>query len=483
MYRQYLIAIVIAAVASMLAMGAVEHWKRLETGGGAPRASSPGLAQPNVVLIVVDALRADRLDAVRNGEPVMPKLARYGRENVRFMNATTACTWTRPSMASMLTSLYVDTHQVYFGPDARHPENEGPNDRLPISCETLATYLKKAGYSTSAVQTNVNCAASLGFAEGFDRYEELGAVTADKVTDHALGQLNESGAPFFLYVHYFDPHIPYDPPEAYRKIFGFPPSLPPEELKIVTDFMDYFWDHIDHVTGHSDHRAFTELSDAAKNAVRTLYDGESRFLDDELARLLEGIRVKQPNTVVVVTSDHGEHFWEHGRLGHGLTEYREELDVPLILSGPGQIPKAIVTPVETVDIVPTIAALLHLKPNPRWQGVNVFSRTEDRPAFSLTKGCWPAAHTDLGAVLQGSLKLIADRRTGQVELYDLAGDARETRNIASDRPEDAEKLKALLAEHRTASMQARAANPSTPSSASLLDPAIVEQLKAIGYIR
>ncbi|HOV74067.1 MAG TPA: sulfatase [Candidatus Hydrogenedentes bacterium] len=483
MYRQYLIAIVIAAVAAMLAMGAVEHWKRLETGGGVPRPSSPGLAQPNVVLIVVDALRADRVDAVRNGEPVMPKLARYGRENVRFTNVATACTWTRPSMASMLTSLYVDTHQVYFGPDARHPENGGPNDRLPAACETLATYLKKAGYATSAVQTNVNCAASLGFAEGFDRYEELGPVPANTVTDHALRQVGESNAPFFLYVHYLDPHIPYEPPEAYRKIFGFPPPLPAEELKTVTDFMDYFWDHIDHLIGNTDRRAFTELSDAAKDAVRTLYDGESRFLDDELARLLEGIRARQPNTVIVITSDHGEHFWEHGRLGHGLTEYREELDVPLILSGPGQIPKTIDILAETVDIAPTIAALLHLKPNPRWQGVNVFSRPEDRPAFSLTNGCWPAAKTELAAVMLGSLKLIADRRTGLVELYDIAEDPRETRNIASDRPEDAEKLKDLLAKHRNAAMQARVAGPSAPPAAAPLDPAIAEQLKALGYVR
>ncbi len=482
MYRQLLIVIVITAIATMLAMGAVEHWRRMGTSGGAPQPSAPGLARPNVVLIVLDALRADRLDAMRNSEPVMPKLARYARENVRFTNAVTACTWTRPSVASILTSLYMDTHQVCYGADLRH-QIKGNDDILSKDCETLATFLKKAGYLTTAVQTNANCVQALGFAEGFDQYEFKGNVTADVVTDCALQQLTRIAAPFFMYLHYIDPHIPYEPPESYRNLFGFPPAISPEELAIVTNFLDYFWDHIDHILGYKPHRTFPELSQEAKEAVQTLYDGESRFLDDELARFLATLQRKQPNTIVVILADHGEHFWEHGCLGHGLTEYREEMDVPLILSGPGLIPKNIGALAETVDIVPTIAALLHLKANPRWQGIDLFTRPNDQPAFSATRGCWPSTRIELEAILLGSLKLILDKTTDQAELYDLATDPHEKHNLAAARGTDLDKLKALLAQHRQANIKARLATPSPADTKTQLDPALLDQLKSLGYVK
>lgn len=480
MYRQFLAIIVMAAVIWMVAMSAVERWDREDADGRAAQLGDRGPGRPNVVLVVLDALRADRVDAVRNGEPVMPHLAQYARENVRFTRAISPCTWTRPAVASILTSLYVDTHQVVYGRDPRYPDT-GPDDSLPKTCEGLATFLKKAGYATYAVQTNANCAAPMGFAEGFDRYDYAGFVPGDVVTQRALDQLKIAASPFFLYVHYMDPHIPYGPPEAYRKLFGFPPALSSEELKTVTNFMDYFWDHVDLFTGNKPQRGFAELSSEAKEAVRMLYDGDVRFLDDALDRFLTRLHERYPNTFVIVLADHGEHFWDHGALGHGLTEYGEELDVPLIVSGPGLRSAAIARRVGTIDVAPTVAALLHLEPNPRWQGSDLFLDRKEAPVFSLTRSLNPSFNTDFETVVLARLKLILNNRNGQLELYDLAADPLEMQDLAVERRADAEKLKTLLLQHREACIQARieGITPSRPE----LDPALIDDLRSIGYVK
>lgn len=480
MKRQVVGIVVVAVVASLLAADAARRTKTSEhpiTPAPVPvRSATP----PNVVFIVLDALRADRIDAVRNGEPVMPHLARFGTENVRFTRAYSPSSWTRPAMASIMTSLYVDAHQVNFGPGA-HTGPDAPNDMLPKSAETLGQFLKKAGYATSAVQTNANCTRALGFAEGYDRYEELGSVGAKAVTDQALAQLALAKAPFLMYVHYIDPHIPYQPPEAYRERFGFPPALSQEELKTVTNFMDYFWDHVDVYRGVKSQRDFAELSPEAKEAVRTLYDGEARFVDDELARFLSTLRQERPNTIIVICADHGEHFWDHGCLGHGLTLYGEETAVPLFISAPGMAPKTIDTVTNTIGIVPTIASLLHLAPNPKWQGTDIFATEKAQPAFSRSRGSWPiCSRSDLGSVVDGSLKLIMGNTSGVTELYDLTADPHEQHNIAADRPADTERLKGLLARHLQSNIQARTA---ASAQSAPLDAATADQLKALGYMK
>lgn len=439
--------------------------------GCAPGIAAPTQPQkpPNVVFVVIDALRVDRIDGERNGVPLMPYLSRFAKDCVCFSNAVTPCTWTRPAMASIFTSLFVDTHQIYHG-----------SDSLPSGIETMATYLKNAGYSTVAVQANANLKREVGFAQGFDQYDFLDKAEAAAVTGRALERLQSPTQPFFLYVHYMDTHLPYLPPESYRTLLGYPdPHLDPKERAIAEHFMPYFWDYVDYLLGAKPAREFPPLSPLGQEAVRALYDGGARYADDEMGKLLDAIQAKYPNSILIVTADHGEHLWEHDQLGHGITMYDAVLRVPFFMKGPGLTPQTIEANVSTIDILPTVAALLHVAPRPTWQGRDLFGpRDPQAPTFAYTQGALPPRNVDLDMVKIGSTKLIFDWRAKQAELYDVAADPGETANLASQHPEQVDQLKRLLEAHRQQNIQARV---EVQRESVILDDETRRQLEALGY--
>lgn len=477
--RNVILLLVLAAIASLVVMGF--GFTRLTRPVGPTLSGEEGPSNAiNVVLIVLDALRADYVAGECNGVPVMPKLSRLAEESVRFTNAVTPCTWTRPAMASIFTSLHVDAHQVYFSNDPRSSK-KAIADALPGSSETLASYLGKLKYTTVGVQTNANLVSDLGFAQGFDSYYYMSTVPANEVTTLAIEKIRRAYEPFFLYVHYMDPHMPYDPPARYRKLFGWPPGIDAAELHIVTNFKRYFWDLCDRVTGNKEKSDFEELSPKAKEALQRLYAGECRFLDDELARLLDHFRNEKDNTLIIIVADHGEHFWEHGYLGHGLTMYEEELRVPFFMLGAGLKPRAIDVPVEMLDILPTVAGLVGGPSRPTWQGMRLFDGIRqggDTPVFSYTRGPYPACNTDLEMVRRGDLKLIVNRKHNRVELYDLAADPRERTDLAAERPEDVAKMKAMLDAHREQNIKDR--QQDAPEQVEISDE-LRDQFKALGY--
>ncbi len=415
----------------------------------APTEASNGTASlPNVVLIIIDALRADRLTATRDGVAVMPYLSHMAAQGAWFTSAMAPCSWTRPSVASILTSMYIEAHQV-----------STPFDMLSDKVETMASFLKKAGYMTMGVQTNWHLTAINGFAQGFVAYDDLVANVppALAVTDDALQLIQETSTPFFLYVHYLDVHCPYWPPEAYRQLFGYPNLiLDSMEQAIVEDFQPYLIDQVDYMLGVKPSRDFPELSPVARDAVRLLFDGECRYTDEQIGRLIDSIRSEFPNTFFVVTADHGDHFWEHGWLGHGQTMYEPVLRVPLFIAGPGLTPATSDANVETIDILPTLASLLGLSARSTWQGRSLLAPRDLRnPTFSYTRGGLPPRTTDCEMVKVDSIKLIRDRRTGAAELYDLAHDPDETTNLAAQYPEQVAQLKALLDAHHEQNIRAR----------------------------
>jgi len=451
-------------------------------------------SKPNVVLIVADSLRADRLGAERNGVPIMPNLTALAKESVVFSNATTSCTCTKPAMTSIFTSLHVDTHQVYFNGT---PEQ---SDVLPESLETMAVYLKKtAGYTTTGIQTNANLLESLGFAQGFDRYEFLpNTPDADVVTARAIEEADNSTEPFFLYVHYMDTHWPYLPPDKYREIFGWPPAIDKAELKTVLDFNEYRAAWCQFKAGLSQHRP-EPLSQAAQEAVKTLYDGEAHFFDEEVAKLVAHLRTLYPNTYIIFLADHGEHLWDHDYLSHGLTLYEEETHVPFVIWGPGIESRQVLRNVQTMDLLPTLANLLDAEPNPTWQGTNLFgapttipfalaSRVEavtgtldntKAPVFSRTRWLSPKHNTNLEMVKLGNLKLIWNFRNETAELYDLERDPKANNNLVEERPEVVTVLKALLDKNLERNVRARKERGSKNIQ---LDPEAIEQLRALGYL-
>lgn len=420
--------------------------------GARAYAASP----PNVVLIVLDACREDRIDAARNGMPVMPHLSNFPA--VRFRNAISPAPWTLPSMVSVFTSLYVDAHQVHSG-----------KTHVPENLESAASYLKKAGYTTLCVQTNSLMNVEIGCNRGFDVYDYQLLAPADKATALALDHVANAKPPFFLYVHYMDLHECSWPPDDYLSLMGYPtPGLSPEEQKYVENSLSYTINNNLYVYGYKLKRIVPEASAIMKEARWSVYDAAARFADEQSGILIDTLLERYPNTVVVVVADHGEHFWEHGYLGHTLTLYEQLIHVPLFIKAPGLKPATVDSLVETIDILPTIAALAGLPARPAWQGRDLFApREPDAPVFSsgkfnvlCIKGKSEVVrlgskklifHGDLSLDPFGlyllAVKLIRNMQLDRMELYDLAADPAETANLASEQPELARQLMAMLYAH------------------------------------
>lgn len=431
----------------------------------------------NVVVVVCDALRTDHVMLRRQGEALMPYLAGLVEyAGLYFGNAVTPCTWTRPAMTSLFTSMYVETHQVCFDSD---PDGVRQADALSESLETMGMYFKRAGYATIGIQTNGNLVREFGYARGYDVYDYYHDAPAEIITGHALERVRAAtGRPYFLYVHYIDPHVPYVPPEAYRGRFNAL-AAPPEEKAIALDFLPYLMDHCAWKLGQKPALDGPVLSAAGREAVRALYEGEARYLDDQLRALLESLPDRE-NTCIVVLADHGESFWEHDHVGHGLTCHAEVTQVPLLFIAPGIEADVRTEPVEMLSVLPTLAALLGLPPAPEWQGVNLLdpANTRERPVFTWTGGPWQSMNIEREMVQVGKWKLILDRKTGSQLLYDVQGDPAEQHDIAAARTDVAGPLRQMLETHKQAAVAARGKR--TRQSVEM-NAELQQQMKALGY--
>ena len=436
--------------------------------------------QPNVVLIVLDTLRADRVEGERNGVPLMPNLKRFLGGGTDFKNAVSPCSWTRPAVASLFTSLYVDTHRVYYS-SGDVVEGEVRTDVLADTMETMAEYLKAAGYATTGIQVNSHLDASLGFGRGFDSYEYKFNAPAEWVTGCAMEALDAREGPQFLYVHYMDPHEPYAPPAEYRKLMGVPEDLNEtdrlwtEQLSECAVDLGYF------LGGFKSKRKYDDPSPRGMEAVRALYDGEVKYLDDQLGALLDRLAKDGENTVTVVVADHGEEFWDHGFLLHSIRLYEEQVHVPFGIRGLHVEANEVTEAVETIDILPTLAVLLGLPGRPHWQGRDLFAagRGARRPAYSTTRSIVKryGIHTD--QVRLGNAKLVVNRASNQVELYDLRADPGEKTNIAPTLPEAVAGLRRLLDAH--VKINAERAKALGESNQIGLDKELAQELRDLGY--
>lgn len=453
---------------------------------GIPRTpTSDGPRGPmNVVFIVVDTLRADRLTATRENIPLMPKLKTFAAESWWFTRAISQSSWTRPSMASIFTSLYMSAHGTEFGVSMKFTQNQSMEiDVLPSSTETMAAFLKKAGFKTVALQTNPQLQSEFGFAQGFDSYQYFGPETkADKVTDCAIEAIDDIDTPFFLYAHYMDPHGPYMPPPPYNTMFGDLPSITDGDKAVLAQAPQYYFNRRLVDMNINPKMLFGQLSLAGRELMKYLYDGEVRFVEDEVARLVDFVRRQYPNSIVVFTSDHGEEFWEHGSIGHSLTVYQEAIHVPLIVNMPGRSPRRFEDLVETIDILPTLAALLGLSALPDWQGRDLRRSNggQVRAAFSRTKGPFKEANIDLQAVVHGHCKLIWNGKANTFQLFDLANDPQETTDLTATAPEALEGLQSLLEVHHE--KNARHPQAARGKKAISISAEIAEELRAIGYL-
>jgi choline-sulfatase len=391
----------------------------------------------NLLLVTIDTLRADHVGAYGDRAARTPTLDALAARGVRFEHAQSPVPMTGPSHATILTGLYPPVHgvrdNVVFSLDSRH--------------RTLGTLLKAQGYRTAAFVGAYPVAAAFGFRQGFDTFSEdfkdspipgAGAQRpANEVVDATLGWLAASGdAPFFLWMHLYDPHAPYDPPEPYRTTFAGRP-----------------------------------------------YDGEIAFADAQLARVFDWLRSsgREQDTVVAVLSDHGESLGEHREVTHAVLLYEATLHVPFLLAGPG-VPPGVTVPgrVSTVDLAPTLLRLLGLEPPPEMTGryLGPAFRGERLPPEPLYAeslfGRLNCRWSSLRAWTAGDWKLIDGGRT---ELFHLAEDPGETHDRAA---EEVPRVARMRADLRTA--MARMAPGGDHARTAAITPELEATLKSLGYV-
>jgi choline-sulfatase len=392
----------------------------------------------NLLLVTLDTVRADHLGAYGYREAETPALDHLAAEGVRFTNASSTVPLTLPAHATILSGLLPPHHGL-------HRNGVG---RFPASAPTLAARLKAAGYRTGAFVGAFVLDRRFGLDRGFDRYDDeidrdpeaVSGFGAERpgpvVVDRALAWLAEPGAadPFFLWVHLYDAHAPYEPPEPFR-------------------------------SRHPGHP----------------YDGEIAALDAQVARLLEALRARSltDHTVVAVVADHGEALGEHGEPTHGLLLYEGTLRVPCLLRAPRILAPAIIAePVSIADLAPTLAGLLETPfpdsapPQGRDLSTALLRRVAPPTAdlyaeseYARTFG-WSA----LSAVRRGGLKLIVAPRP---EVYDLDRDPEERQNLAA---QEAQRLSLADGLERLR----RDAGPDATTQA--MDAETRERLQSLGYV-
>jgi len=393
---------------------------------------SPGSAAGrNVILVTLDTTRPDRIRLYGNQTIETPTLDRLGREGVVFSEAVAVVPATLPAHASILTGLYPYGHGArangVFTADVKHP--------------TLAEILAAHGYDTAAFVSSFALDAQFGLARGFGVYDDkmyrrrnsigFSERRADETTERAVGWLKRPPKePFFLWVHYYDPHTKYDPPEPYASRSANP------------------------------------------------YDGEISFMDAQLGRLLEAAKAaggREP--LIVVLADHGEALGEHGEDTHSYLVQEATIRIPLILHAPGVLPSAsrIDSRASQVDVVPTVLSLLGIDAPAGLHGID-WTRAPDPDREVLAEsleGRTNFGWRRLSALYFRNLKLVSGARR---ELYDLARDPIESRDIAAENPGVVAQL-----EQRLEAQHEREPKILHPDTGALGD-ATTQRLAALGYI-
>lgn len=428
--------------------------------------------RPNLLIYLVDTLRADHCTPYRADRDTTPQLARLAADGIAFANAFSQAPWTRPSVATLLTSRLFSVHGA------------GVHQSLAPELPTLAEQLHAAGYATAAFVANAHvCGDSLNFEQGFSRFTAVelgrkkGQARADAVNRAALEWVRgHADRPFFLYAHTIDPHAPYDPPRstAGRWSSGYAGPLAAGGLNA-------------HALAR---RAPLSAADLAH--VMDRYDEEIAFNDAAFGELCDELRRLgvYDDTLIVFLSDHGEEFFEHGGFGHGGRLWEEQLHVPLVVKldrRNGEQPLAgarIAEPVRTLDLLPTLLARLRIDAAAaRWMGSDVGACFAGLPAPELDVIAQEQGPS-LASLRAGRFKLIRGEATGEVpawsKLFDLADDPREQRDLAGERPEIVlrlgQRLQAQLDEWEAAGFTR------VESTAQRLDADTRAALRALGYL-
>jgi len=426
----------------------------------APQPEPRGLAEGrNVVVIVIDTLRADHLPFYGYHKPTAPFMSALADESVVFDAAYAASTWTAPSTATLFTSLYPKDHGVWTGLRTFKSVDElGVEvelNRMPPATRTLPEWMASWGYRTYGFADNPNIDTAMGFTRGFDHFTTWRNQGATRIHDEVLAlkdELLEGSRPYFLYLHFMDPHMPYE-----RKDSGYDleSTVAPERYR----------------------------EDMAR------YDSEILHVDTQIADLFRELGLAR-DALVVITSDHGEEFGDHGLGAHGAQLHNELLRVPLLFHGADEAgrslfePKRVAEPVCLIDVLPTLRGLLGAPAEATDRGLDLTDRLTGS-AEEARRLLFPERPMELEilpfevrAVIDGQLKYYRDTRLDGASLFDMASDPSEFRDLSAKQPDEAERLEAALQEH----LDQPALFERSYASREALDAQLAEQLRRLGYV-
>jgi arylsulfatase A-like enzyme len=426
----------------------------------------------NVLMIVVDTMGARHLGCFDPELTNSPNIDRLAREGVHFTRAYSTAPWTQPAVASTFTSLM--------------PSDCGVTrifTTLPDSVTTIAEVMRKRGRWTMGVTSNWIVVDRFGFGQGFEKLNdspvaEHDAITDANVTDAAKLVLDRAGRrPFFLYVHYFDPHWHFNHHPDFDRTSGYTGEL--------TAGMD-----IDLIRRETDNLDAEDLA-----YLENLYREEIAFTDHQIGRLLEHLEKLglADNTLVVLTADHGEAFREHGWIGHTANLYDELIHVPLIFHLPGKLaPRQVDRPASLLDILPTLADIVGEDPAEYpWQGRSLVGQLDgsaggesSRMLLSevsyVSPDGWPSGDGQTKrffwtSLRLGDLKLHHDLAADTWRLFDLGDDPLEQHDLWDASAEHRERLRSALGAWE-------AARGRSVAEIQTLDAEAIKQLRSLGYV-
>lgn len=413
--------------------------------------------RPNVVLFVVDTLRADAIGPYGNVETQTPHLDAFAADAILFENAFASSSWTRPSMASLFTGLHPHHHGVM-----------GMKDGLAAPVATLAEVFATHGYATGYVTAHPSAGSAFGFGQGFDHVSQLfgverkrpvrtAAMIADStgVVNHGLGWARGAGRPFFLTLLSIDPHAPYSPPARFDR-YGEAYDGP--------------------IDGRLESVRSSDLDAADRARIRALYAGEVAFTDASFGILLEHLAAwgELENTIVVFTADHGEEFWEYGRRGHGNSLVDLLIRVPLMIRAPSGVGagERIARPVQLVDLAPSLLELAGLPIPDSMDGQPLLSESGERAPVlsSLFYG-----RSRLRSAREYPWKLVRDERKDVDFLYDVRQEGAPIDPMAF--PEAA-----ATRDRLAAALDSHSAEPAVATDRPAIDGPLRDALRELGYV-
>jgi len=430
----------------------------------------------NILLILIDTLRPDHLGCYGYERDTSPNIDKIANEGIVFTHFYTVCPWTNPTIASLFTGLYP---QAVF-PPAKHPQ--AIKQRLPKELDTLAEILIREGYRTFALVDHPSISRQLNYHRGFEEYIELffkrgwhqwlGTKSSNVLKD--LSELLDKSKDnhFFIYLHLIYPHQPYSPPSPFNELFG---------------------------------NGFKKLTPEEREGVINLYDGEIRYADELVGDIFHVLKARKllNSTYVIITSDHGEGFWEHGLWEHGNSLFNELLKVPLIIYPPGERttqPAQIHDLTSFISLFPTIMDFANIKKYPKVDGQSFMKYLNGKKSMqsrNIIFGESPhsfyinalSCQTEqykfiyhprrpISNFSRAKNDILSNRFT---QLFDIEADPAEKNNLSSIKKDFIKKIGTKLIRHKMENDKKR--KRLKKEKEELSDKKYIEKLKSLGYIK